>query len=189
MDIRDIVTKKFETMFENCVDDNNIFWNDSDDIARLSHNLEKSILNQTIRDSEHVTGGNFDATFDDPKFRRRYKTYFQKVYFNLFINDCAKDVQQRVKNGDLKLRDIVSTHHVDLNPEIMIEAKKRYDHLLFVSGQSDQMKMMQSERKSGIKCAKCKSDKVEYTQLQTRSGDEGISNFALCVCGHRWKFS
>lgn len=44
--------------------------------------------------------------------------------------------------------------------------------------------------KKGIfKCKKCKSEKTWSYQLQTRSGDEGMTNFITCSnCGNKWKF-
>ena len=39
-----------------------------------------------------------------------------------------------------------------------------------------------------IKCGKCKNNKISYYELQTRSGDEAITQFYNCIiCGHKWK--
>ena len=39
-----------------------------------------------------------------------------------------------------------------------------------------------------IKCSRCKSKKVSYYELQTRSGDEASTLFMNClVCGKKWK--
>lgn len=41
-----------------------------------------------------------------------------------------------------------------------------------------------------FKCAKCGKRKTTYTQLQTRSADEPMTTFVLCLeCGNRWKVS
>lgn len=40
-----------------------------------------------------------------------------------------------------------------------------------------------------FKCGKCGKRKTTYTQLQTRSADEPMTTFVLCLeCGNRWKF-
>jgi DNA-directed RNA polymerase subunit M/transcription elongation factor TFIIS len=40
-----------------------------------------------------------------------------------------------------------------------------------------------------LKCGKCKSNKTDYYQMQTRSADEPMTTYANCkACGHRWKF-
>ena len=39
-----------------------------------------------------------------------------------------------------------------------------------------------------IKCSRCKSKKVSYYELQTRSGDEASTLFMNClICGKKWK--
>ena len=39
-------------------------------------------------------------------------------------------------------------------------------------------------------CGKCKQNKVEYKQVQTRSADEGMSVFCTCLnCGNKWRMS
>ena len=40
-----------------------------------------------------------------------------------------------------------------------------------------------------FQCSKCKSKKVHYYQLQTRSADEPMTTFCTCLeCEKRWKF-
>jgi hypothetical protein len=37
-------------------------------------------------------------------------------------------------------------------------------------------------------CVKCNHNQVEYTQMQTRSADEGMTTFLHCTaCDHRWR--
>ena len=37
-------------------------------------------------------------------------------------------------------------------------------------------------------CPECGERNVQYTQMQTRSADEGMTNFCQCMsCKHRWK--
>jgi len=39
-----------------------------------------------------------------------------------------------------------------------------------------------------ITCSRCKSKKVSYYELQTRSGDEASTLFMNClICGKKWK--
>ena len=41
-----------------------------------------------------------------------------------------------------------------------------------------------------FKCGKCGKRRTTYTQLQTRSADEPMTTFVLCLeCGNRWKVS
>lgn len=43
--------------------------------------------------------------------------------------------------------------------------------------------------KEGIEpCRRCKNKKVTSYQLQTRSGDEGMTTYYTCIsCGYKWK--
>lgn len=47
---------------------------------------------------------------------------------------------------------------------------------------------MKKERSSGfLTCKNCRSTKVDVDQMQTRSADEPMTLFALCLdCGNRW---
>ena len=39
-----------------------------------------------------------------------------------------------------------------------------------------------------IQCSRCKSKKISYYELQTRSGDEAMTQFMCCItCGKKWK--
>lgn len=41
-----------------------------------------------------------------------------------------------------------------------------------------------------FKCGKCKSMKTTYYQMQTRSADEPMTTFVICIsCNNRWRFS
>lgn len=59
------------------------------------------------------------------------------------------------------------------------EEKSRIDTMLAAS---------RKERTAGfLKCARCKSTDVDVDQKQTRSADEPMTLFALCInCGTRW---
>lgn len=63
--------------------------------------------------------------------------------------------------------------------EKLEEEKLRIDSMLAAS---------RKERSAGfLKCARCKSTDVDVDQKQTRSADEPMTLFALCInCGTRW---
>ena len=78
-------------------------------------------------------------------------------------------------------------------------------HLVLQEMASDEVKLFRQEcAKEGIreaqvaknqgtesnlfKCGKCGKRRTTYTQLQTRSADEPMTTFVLCLdCGNRWK--
>lgn len=77
----------------------------------------------------------------------------------------------------------------------MDEAKKLVDSGLLNWGQANEAKINEM---CGIKgdwlnasqftCGRCKSTKTTSTQKQTRSTDDPMTVFVLCLnCGNRWK--
>ena len=60
-------------------------------------------------------------------------------------------------------------------------ARKEFDTMIFIISRKDTVA-------EGILECKCGSKRVESTQVQTRSRDEGMTIFAKCsVCRKRWK--
>jgi transcription elongation factor S-II len=51
------------------------------------------------------------------------------------------------------------------------------------------IKAVEADYTGILTCRKCKSNKTEYYQMQTRSADEPMTTYANCkACGNRWKF-
>ena len=88
-----------------------------------------------------------------------------------------------VNNGEVKSQDIAFMTHQELCPEKweqLIKAKIIRDKNKF-----EQKLEAMTDRYT---CRKCHSKKFSYTQLQTRSGDEGITTYLTCLdCGTRMK--
>jgi len=52
----------------------------------------------------------------------------------------------------------------------------------------ERIKARESDYDGILQCRKCKSNKTEYYQLQTRSADEPMTTYATCKkCGNKWK--
>lgn len=52
-----------------------------------------------------------------------------------------------------------------------------------------QLATVQGTKTDLLKCGKCKKRNCTYNQVQTRSADEPMTTFVLCIeCGNRWKF-
>lgn len=183
-DFRKVVRNKFEESLKNFP--GYPFWTKDKSIQVISKNIEASILNQTLDQSEKKK---FEASFDDIKFQQEYRRTFMKVYFNMFKNKCSTYVQQQIYCGNWKITDIALKTHAELNPKIQEEAFKEYNHLLFVSGKGEQMKELEKERMGSIgRCGRCRNTNLDYRQAQTRSADEPLTTFVHCEkCGNRWK--
>jgi transcription elongation factor S-II len=186
IDRRSIVKDKLESKFV----ETNWFLSEQDreNLDKIICNMEKTILNKTIQDSIEEE---YDASFDNVFFQQQYRKNFQKVYFNLFVNKCSHEIQTKIKFGHLNVYDIVKKSHDELNPQKVLEANEKYNLLYFVGGVTGEMKKLRDEMKGLLgKCYKCKSEKLDYSQLQTSSGDESMTTFVTCLkCNNRWKFS
>ena len=61
------------------------------------------------------------------------------------------------------------------------KARKEFDTMISIISRKDRVA-------EGVLECKCGSERVESTQVQSRSRDEGMSTFAKCsICGKRWK--
>ena len=61
------------------------------------------------------------------------------------------------------------------------KARKEFHTMITIISRKDRVA-------EGVLECKCGSKRVESTQVQSRSRDEGMSIFAKCsVCGKRWK--
>ncbi|KAL9980520.1 hypothetical protein ACROYT_G009120 [Oculina patagonica] len=128
----------------------------------------------------------------------------EECIFQEFRDTNAK-YKQRVRSRVSNLRDTknpllkVKVLSGDISPE-------RFATMPTEEMASEEMKQFRQEcAKEGIreaqvsknqgtetdlfKCGKCGKRRTTYTQLQTRSADEPMTTFVLCLdCGNRWKF-
>lgn len=104
------------------------------------------------------------------------------------LADPQNDKLRRdIQKGKYTMKEIVEMQPKDLCPyrwyEAYTEAKKK-----------DKDRLMEAPTSSGvssfIQCKFCKGHQVEFTLLQTRSADEGMTAFYYCYdCRKRWKGS
>jgi transcription elongation factor S-II len=124
-----------------------------------------------------------------------YSTQFRRLHFNLGDNRAlaAQVVAGQVSSAwlaDASAEDVASgavkkfiaaeraagDEEVELDWDIKNKAKQM---------QAAGMEM----QKGSFQCKQCKSWDTTYTQKQTRSADEPMTTFVLCLaCGSRWKF-
>jgi transcription elongation factor S-II len=144
-------------------------------------NMEISV-NNWVREQTPNAGS--EASWENPKFRRRYKQRIMSILFNLGKNP---DLVNLIKERKVKAQDIGGMPPEKLWPEgpHAKTMKQRRD----VEATRELLKIKEDEAYEGLlTCPKCKSKKTSYYQMQTRSADEPATNFCSCVCGHRWRF-
>ena len=151
--------------------------NDIIDDDKISKNLEVGIYNYCIK---RATSLKVIKKWDNQYFINIYIAHLKTIYFNI----KNKELLDRLKGKDIKAHEVAFMTHQEMQPEKweeLIEARRKRDQSRFdtnVTATTDQ-----------FTCGKCKSNKVSYYQLQTRSADEPMTTFCSCLdCGKRWKF-
>ena len=75
----------------------------------------------------------------------------------------------------------------DLAPD---SVKKQREILENESIENRRINRPMKNESSLLKCPRCRKNNCTYTQMQTRSADEPMTNFCFCGdCGYNWRFS
>jgi hypothetical protein len=147
----------------------------------LSKNIEKSIFNWSIKHCKSM--GEIPA-WENRLFTSAYKRKYMSIIFNL--REPRSQLVERLKSGEVKTKDIAG-----LKPEVLWPTgpyavalkEKEYKEMV-----KDKNRGIDKDFKGAFQCAKCRSWKTTYYQMQTRSADEPMTTFVNCVnCGKRWK--
>jgi transcription elongation factor S-II len=144
--------------------------------SKHSRNIEKSIFNNSL---QIANSKNIVKKWENQYFVLIYVDRFRSVYSNLKDPTIAK----RLETVEFKAHEIGGLTHQDLSPE-------RWEKLIYEKNMKDKNKYTPtSEGNTDVfTCRKCKSNKCNYFQLQTRSADEPMTTYVTCVnCGNRWK--
>jgi len=157
---------------------NNLF------IAELeATDLEIGIFNCTI---DYANTNKIQLSWKCPLFLDTYINISRSIYSNLKSNSYIqnKDLYKRmVENKEFvpHMLPYMQCHNVfperwnDIINKNNLRLKEAYE--FNIVAMSDM-----------ITCMRCKSKKVSYYELQTRSGDEASTLFMEClICGKKWK--
>jgi len=142
----------------------------------ISINLEKSILNHCVRKVK-------EPSWEDYWFVQVYRHKFLEIHKNL--ERCEK-LRRSLLEKKLKTKDVVDMKPHELHPggpwDTAMTDKIHKD----LRKQALAAEAMNQE--GFFTCARCKSKKTTYYQLQTRSADEPMTTFVSCInCGKNWK--
>jgi transcription elongation factor S-II len=92
--------------------------------------------------------------------------------------------------GEISAEQIVSWGPNDfLNEEEKLKRQRAEEkNAAMIRGDWGREQMKKTITDGFFKCRKCKSMKTTFQQMQTRGGDEPMTNFIIChECGHEWK--
>lgn len=121
-----------------------------------------------------------------------FKEIWWRLISNMVLNTNRHYVlEQYLVHKKWSNYELFNLDHDDLDP---IKKKIRYDMKFkkMIKKQNFDRLLQDTGgiREGGILvCSMCKSEDIDYLQLQTSRGDEGMTTRAVCNnCGHRWKF-
>lgn len=176
--LRDRVYELYIEKFIECVPDYDV-----NALEAIAVDLEDG----TFREAMELARG-YNRKPHDVNFKYHYHQTYLKVVHNIFVNVRNSAIaRQKILDGEWKASKVPSMTHRELFPELAEERDKSFVREMSKRIQSDEDK---PKTEGFLMCGRCKGKHVDYTQLQTRSGDEGITNHCLCRdCGNRWKFS
>ena len=145
--------------------------------------IEESVTDFTIKTAFNRK---IQQSWENALFRKIYVNKCRSLYTNLDSSSYIKNENliTRVTNRiDFDIENIASMSYQELFPEIwkkMMDDKYKREKLLY----EEKQEAMTDQ----FKCARCKSRKCTYYELQTRSADEAMTIFITCInCGNRWK--
>jgi DNA-directed RNA polymerase subunit M/transcription elongation factor TFIIS len=145
--------------------------------------LEIGIFNSCI---DYANSLKIPASWSCDLFSETYLNIGISIYSNLDKNSYIqnKNLIDKIKNREILPHKLPYMSYEELFPEIWKEIMEKRERKIKAAYEIKQVSMTDA-----IKCGKCKNNKVTYYELQTRSGDEAITQYFNCICcGHKWKY-
>lgn len=120
----------------------------------------------------------------NPKLKYRYTTKVLSIAYNV-RHPKNPELGQRVRDGELLPKSLVRILPYEMFPALWQPVFERLAHRAL----RRQLTLDIDKVPDGmLQCGACKSKKTTFTEMQTRSADEPMTVFALCLnCGRRWR--
>lgn len=142
--------------------------------------FEEGIHLATLATLETLSG---HAT-DDTLARKTYNSIFRRTCQNLLPEALGNNyLLNAVRNGEIDPIKVASLKHTEMFPDAWAKQvhQENTESTQIVEGRS-------IATTSILKCGKCGSNKITYTESQQRSADEAMTVNATCTeCGKKWK--
>jgi DNA-directed RNA polymerase subunit M/transcription elongation factor TFIIS len=143
-------------------------------------NLEKCILNYATDRSRDLRE---EPAWDNHKYSNIYKHKFLQLQYNLKNSPVLKGW---IVDKKLKTRDVIEMRPEDLWPNGPYA--KKMEEKIHKDLRKAYLANEAKNTEGFFTCARCKSKKTSYYQLQTRSADEPMTTFVTChQCDRNWK--
>jgi len=144
--------------------------------------LEIGIFNATI---DYANSLKIPLSWSSDLFIDSYLNIARSIYSNLDKNSYIGNIDliEKLKSRQILPNKLPYMSCEDMFPEKWVDIKEKQKLKFKAAYEIKQVSMTDT-----IKCGKCKNNKISYYELQTRSGDEAITQFYNCIiCGHKWK--
>ena len=144
--------------------------------------LEIGIFNSSI---DYANSLKIPLSWTCDLFSDTYMNIAISIYSNLNKDSYIKNdkLLQRLKNKEFPPHKLPYMSCEEMFPDIWKDILEKLERKIKGAYEIKQVSMTDA-----IKCGKCKNNKVTYYELQTRSGDEAITQYFNCICcGHKWK--
>jgi transcription elongation factor S-II len=153
---------------------NEIFANPSVAVA-----CERGILQHAIVLANQQT---IPKQWKHPLFKKCYEVLFKKVYKNLCELENPR-LLERIRSGEIDPEHLAGMMPMDLFPEKWMEIENER-----IKKQIAGFEITAEGSTDIFECPRCHQRKCKYHEVQTRSADEPMTAFILCLnCGKRWR--
>jgi len=151
----------------------------------MTRETERGILEETIR---QAYTHNLPRIWKNKVVKEIYKTLYAKVWRNLLPADHPQSVGNpkllsHIKSGLIDAKSLAS-----MSPQKMWPEKWRDLEEARILKQIATLERSVTASTDMFTCGRCGKNECTYREVQTRSADEPMTAFVLClVCGNRWK--
>lgn len=137
--------------------------------------FEKAVYNHAVYQAKY---NNTPCNWENPQFLSGYKAKAMYV-----LRNHAEMVAIQ-NSSNITAATIICMKPSDIKPEIwreLIKLKEAKNKLYGIKPKANTW---------SFTCKKCKSNECSYYEMQTRSADEPMTTFILCLtCGNQWRMS
>jgi transcription elongation factor S-II len=120
-----------------------------------------------------------------PQFMEIYKQHFRSIVSNLHPQSPVKNPRllHRVLEGEFELSAIPCMTPYEMYPEKWFELKDK-----LMQREQKILEGNKSRATDQFKCRRCAKRECTYYEFQTRSADEPMTIFIMCLnCGKEWR--
>jgi transcription elongation factor S-II len=143
----------------------------------VADEVERHLYNKMLEDA---TAKEIPLYWESPDFTALYKNKLRSLLFNL-SNPKNPGLVASVRVGDTTPERLLQMTPQEMDPGLW---KPYYDRI----AAKELLRSNDVVPEGILQCGRCKSKRVVWYQMQTRSADEPMTVFATCSeCGKRWK--